>query len=105
MIITIGLHQNIYEQLASEAESKGLTVEEIIKVVLGDHVSYMNPRPIPVSSLSFPIQNNMDKMSRMSKLLADTMVAQGLFKCPNCTMPLNSEALESGICNNCETKL
>ena len=104
MIITVDLHGNIYNQLATESESKGLTIEEFIRMILGDHVAFMNPRPlIPIPSL--PIQNTLDKFSKIIKLVVNEMVASGVFKCPTCTLTLTSEALEKGECNNCGAKL
>ena len=104
MIVNIDLHQNIYDQLFTEAESKGLTVEEIIKVILGEHISFSSHKRFIVPTLP-PIPPIMDKFARLANLIMNQMSATGALKCPNCTMPLNSEALETGVCNTCGTKL
>ncbi len=106
--ITVNLHQNIYDQLLEEAERKGLTVEELIKAILGEHISYLSPRPIALPMVS-PVQPTMDKamdkVIRIANLIINRMSSQGMLKCPTCTMPINSDDLEKGECSSCGYKL
>ena len=103
MIISIDLHQNIYDQLSNEAEEKGLTVEEYIRVMLGEHARFL--RAIPLPSISIVQPPIMDKAYKMVNMLINQMVASGGIKCPNCTMSLDSEALEKGECSACGYKV
>ena len=101
MNINIDLHQKIYDQLITEAEEKGLTVEECIRVILGEYISFSRPRLMALP----PMPPMVDKFSRLADLMISKMTASGDFKCSNCTMPLNSEALEKGECQSCGYKL
>ena len=68
MLITIDLHKNIYDQLATEAESKGLTIEELIRVTLGERVGYSIPRFLSTPSLPPQLKETTDKLSRMTDI-------------------------------------
>ena len=102
MIINIDLHQSIYEHLLTEAKEKGLSIEELIRVMLGEHIALTRPRVV------FPAVQSMrpmtDKIHKMTNLLINTMFGSGALKCPNCTMPLGSVELEKGECSKCEYK-
>lgn len=103
MIINIDLHQKIYDQLSTEAEDKGLTIEEHIRVILGEHIGFSKPRIMALPSLP-PMQPTMDKITRMANLIVNQMSSQGMLKCPICTMPISSDELEKGECSSCGHK-
>ena len=108
--ITVNLHQTIYNQLASEAEGKGLTIEEHIRAILGEHISLYShigfSKPGLMTFPSVPtMQPTMDKITRMANMIINQMSSQGMLKCPTCTMPISSDDLEKGECSSCGYKL
>ncbi len=116
MEVIVNLAQNIYNQLVTDAESKGLTIEELIKMILGGYANYVNPKPIPpipFHNLTFPdmpdMQSITDKLTRMGYIVLNIVLKQlastGALKCSECTLTLTSEALEKGECNNCRARL
>lgn len=107
MEIRIKLSQNIYDQLQEEAKQRGLKVNELVKWIIGDYIKYLNPptRLMALPSIPLSVQPTIDKISTTANLIVNQFSSQGILKCPNCTLPLSSEALETGECNNCGTKL
>ena len=105
--VRIKLSDTTYNSLQEEATQRGLKVNELVKWLIGDYTKYWNPQPPRIMALPSmpPVQPMMDKLSRMTNLVVNQLSVQGMLKCPDCTMPLNSEALESGICNNCGYKI
>ena len=110
--IRVRLEDNIYEQLKKMAAEKGLSPNEMAKYIIGDETSIRRPQTSPTQTISLPhpilppqVTDAYNKMERYLDLMVRSIVSQGLFKCPNCTMSLDKEAIETGICNTCGMKI
>ncbi|MBU1173239.1 MAG: hypothetical protein KKD44_27045 [Proteobacteria bacterium] len=107
MQVRINLAQNINDQLKEEASRRGLTIVELVKWIIGSYVMYQNSAPISVSYPSIPdnLMFSTNKISKIAEMMANQLIASGEFKCSTCTLPLDSEAISTGICNNCGMKI
>lgn len=114
MLVNLILNDSIHEILESIATGRGLTLEEIIRWIIGDYVTYntlhrSSPitavRPLPFPSMENKESTTIEKANKMLEMVLKTTIGQGVVKCPNCTMALNLEAIESGECQHCNSKI
>ena len=104
--IELHLAPNIFEQIGEEASRKGLTDEELCRVIIGEHFAHYS---LPSSKLFITpphslIQDSTDKIIKMVNMIMKQNIASGIMKCPNCTLTITEAALEDGICS-CGYKL
>lgn len=101
MILDIELNDKIFDNLQTLASERGITVPELIRWIIGDHIKFsypLPPTPIPLSTAT-------ERINKIIELMMKAMISQGTFKCPNCTMPLNLEAIEKGKCQACGAEI
>jgi len=107
MIVPLELAQTIYENLETMATDKGITVAELLRWIVGEYVGFSNQRtrislPVPLPA---KLDESGDRVLKVGELLVKTVIAQGVLKCPGCTLPLDVEAITQGKCQNCGTEL
>ncbi len=107
MILDLELNDSIYEKLESLALEKGITVREIIRWVIGDFLQFNLPRRIsfPTPITPSPMEQESEKVMKLSGLLIKSMVNSGAIKCPNCTLALTMEDINQGHCSKCEAEI
>ena len=98
MKIEIELQDNILVRLKEEADNLGISVGELTRYILVNHLIFSHPHiapPAPTSDPIFP-QKQISTLFEffLKRMLKDT-------KCSNCMQPLGMESLETGECKNC----
>ena len=94
MKLELELDDNIYQKLLAKAEEVGITVPELVRVIIGDStIRRADP------------QKYMEQMTRFMKLFPRLLMAGEAIKCSACTLPLTMEAIEQGKCLNCGAEI
>ena len=110
MKLDLELNDAIFNALETMSIERGITVQELIRWVIGDYVRFsQGPTPIrvglPLHPLPNPATSETDKILKLSGMFMKSMINQGSIKCPNCTMALTVEDIEAGKCSKCEAEI
>jgi len=110
MNLNLELNADIYGNLVTESDERGITVDELVRWIVGDYARYRQPPSsvrmvLPSPPLFTPMESETSKLLKLSGMLMKSMINQGGIKCPNCTMPLSLEDLERGKCSKCDAEI
>lgn len=94
MKVEIGLDPKIYEVALEDSESRGITLEELVRWIIGDYY-----RHLVVVGRTAPSPRALDIMDKVAKLMSGILINQGIFRCNSCAMPLDAEAIRTGKCS------
>ena len=107
MIVNFELNDQIYHNLESNADERGITLIELCRWIIGEFSRFNNPPSLtvrgPVAHSSLEQENT--KMTKLANSLIKSMIAGGVIKCPNCTLALTIKDIEQDKCSNCEADL
>jgi len=96
MIISIDLDGKVYDRLEEWGSRRGLTVEEALRVVLGNDFPDLPEPPQPdKSSLS---------MESLLRAVISVLSATRSMECPTCLAKLKVADIISGECSACGAK-
>lgn len=109
-ITGLEIEDKVHEILVTESEDLGITVLELIRYVIGEHIRFSGPvpltRPSPVNRMPSQLQvPATEKFLKLAELMFKYILKSGSIKCPECTLPLTFEAIEQGKCPNCGAKI
>lgn len=109
IIEKLDLADRVYSSLEGEAVERGITVEELIRWVLGDHTRYnLGTTILRPLSTSFPQsqeESEGKEVLKLSGMFMKAMINRGAITCRECTQPLNLEEIENGKCSKCGAEI
>ena len=110
MILDLELNDAIYKTLETAAGERGITVQELIRWIVGDYTRFMQPptsvrMALPMPLPTNPVESETTKLLKLSGLFMKDMIKHAGLKCSNCTMPLTMEEIEQGKCSKCDAEI
>ncbi len=107
MNLNLELTAEIYGNLVTESDERGITIEELVRWIIGDYARYRQGPPAVRMALPSinPMAAETEKILKLSGVFMKSMINQGGIKCSNCTMPLSVEDIEAGKCSKCEAEI
>lgn len=115
--ITIKLADKIADYVARDADSMGITSEDLIKFIIGAYVqaeimenSMLQHRgiaiPINIGEILDRVFGSLDE--RLKSMVTGGLkkaAEEGALSCKNCTMKLTPEDIDAGKCGSCGATL
>lgn len=102
MEIKVEINDKIYEDLTKHCIERGLTLNELIRSMLGEYHHAHCTVPAFNPPLVFQKSPAEDKFLKILEVLVTAMINSGELKCANCTQPLTVEDLMNGVCGKCK---
>ena len=105
--INLELTDDIYGNLVTESGERGITVEELVRWLVGDYTRYRQGPPAVRMALPSPnpIASQTEELLKLSAVFMKSQIKTGAIKCQNCTMPLSVEDIEAGKCSKCDAEI
>ncbi len=107
MNLNLELNDDIYGDLVTESAERGITVEELVRWVVGDYARYrQSPPPVRMALPHInPMASQTEELLKLSAMFMKSQIKNGAVKCSNCTMPLSVEDIEEGKCSKCQEEI
>ncbi len=104
--VMIRLEKKIADDLAIDASDRGISVQELIRDILGEYaVTHIRLPEKMSAAMKSALGELEDLFEQLGKKMLKSRASSGALQCKNCTMKLTEKDVDNGKCGSCGAPL